>query len=331
MSTIEDIWAWMRPPLADLKAGEPGQAWAARRESFLRDLGLQEASQHPVAEELFRRLDELPEQERTTMLGGDGIDSVIDEIAGQYAASQDATPDEDPGQFAEDPAEEAAVAEESAADPGYDEQAWYAFLVESSPSWDGSEGAWAGYRQAFLSAAGQRGFGVPATALVEYLATLGGADRVAALAQYGVTVMLATSPVSSPAAAEPGYDEQAWYAFLVESSPSWDGSESGWAGYGQAFLSAARQRGFGVPATALIEYLATLGGADRVAALAQYGVLVTSASEASALQVPAQVPATDEFISSVLSELLAEDPDLGEIPAERRRELAAEVLGQLQS
>jgi hypothetical protein len=198
MPTADEIWAWLRPPLDELKrdvVATPDQPWEARRESFLRELDLPDPSQHPVTEPLFRRLDEMPEQDRTRALGSNEIDTIVDEYVREHA---DAPAAEDPDpEGPEGPEGAAAMA------PAYDEQAWQAYLAENGPQWDGTEATWGQFEQWFAYYAAERGLSVPAAGLLGYLTAQSAPDRITTLAQYGVTITVAGEPAAHQRAAEP--------------------------------------------------------------------------------------------------------------------------------
>jgi hypothetical protein len=170
MSTPVDLLEWIRTPLEEMKqafSADPSTPWEERRASFLHQLGLQDASQHPVVQQLLEHLDQTPEEERNRVLGSNELDSMASELVKKHAAGQ-------------------ASGADGAA--GYDEQAWQAFLVENGPRWDGTDASWDQFRQWFAYYADQQGFGAPATALLAYLATQPAAERVTTFAQYGVAI-----------------------------------------------------------------------------------------------------------------------------------------------
>ena len=160
MSTPDAVWEWIRPPLEELKQGynaDPGQPWEERRQTFLRELGLSDASQDPVVEQLLEQLDESPEEERNRILGSDELDSMAYQLAQEHGAGQEAAGDE----------------------ASYDEQAWQAYLAENGPQWDGTEDSWEPFRQWFAYYANERGLTTPATAFLDYLTPQPAADRIA--------------------------------------------------------------------------------------------------------------------------------------------------------
>lgn len=187
MSTPDAVWEWIRPPLEELKQGytdDPGKPWEELRQAFLSELGLQNASQNPVVEQLLEQLDEASEEERNTILGGDELDSLAYEIVQEHTAGDEAA---------------------GAGEAGYDEQAWQAYLAENGPQWDGTEESWDQFRQWFGYYADQQGLAAPATALLEYLTPQPAAERIAAFAQYGVTITPAKEAAGqAPAAAAEG-------------------------------------------------------------------------------------------------------------------------------
>jgi hypothetical protein len=82
----------------------------------------------------------------------------------------------------------------------------------------------------------------------------------------------------------------------------------------------AAEQGFRDPTTALMSYLDGMAVAERISALAQYGVTVpTGAGEVD----------VDPASLAVADELLRENPEFADIPEERRRELMAQVLANV--
>jgi hypothetical protein len=202
MSTPDDVWEWIRPPLEELKQGDnadPDMPWEERRQTFLRELELSDASQHPVVELLLQRLDESPEEERNRILGSDELNSMAYQLAQEHGAGQEAAGGE-------------AAYDEAAP---YDEQAWQAYLAENGPLWDGTEDSWEQFRDWFAYDAGQHGLSTPAAALLDYLTPQPAADRIATFAQYGVTITApeqaawADEAAPAPAEEEPAAQAQA--------------------------------------------------------------------------------------------------------------------------
>ena len=173
MSTPDDVLGWLTSPLERMRRdyeADPATPWEERRESFLRELGVSDASQYPVVQELLERLDETRADERGKMLGSDELDRLAQELARQHAAGQ------------------ADGQQAAGQQTGYDERAWQAFLAENGPRWDGTDASWDQFRQWFVYTAGQQGLGAPATALLDYLAARPAAERITTFAQYGVTI-----------------------------------------------------------------------------------------------------------------------------------------------
>lgn len=97
MAGAEEVWAWLHQSIQDLKAGrvaEPDTPWETRRASFLDGLGLYDASGHPVVEVLLTRMDELSDQDRDELLGGDRLDALAHDLVLQL--EQPADDDGDP-------------------------------------------------------------------------------------------------------------------------------------------------------------------------------------------------------------------------------------------
>jgi hypothetical protein len=198
----QEIWAWLQEPLRQMKAVAATTPWEQVREELLRDLGLTDPALHPVTEELFERLGELDETRRTELLVSDAFDLVVDEIVQRVAAEQ--------AQYAEAPHGEAAQSAEVAAEPGqetaaYDEAAWNEYVATNLGQWSGEESAWPAFHGWFRYYAEQRGLAQPATRLLEYFDAMDTAGRVAAFAQYGVTIVPPEpAATAAPTAAEPG-------------------------------------------------------------------------------------------------------------------------------
>ena len=128
--------------------------------------------------------------------------------------------------------------------------------------------------------------------------------------------------------AEP-YDEAAWQAFLVENGARWDGADDTWPAFREWFAYYATETGLGQPATALLEYLDPQSAPERVATLAQYGVVIAPAEETPADVAEAPDAAAAEPLQLTdedMAALLAEDADFADIPEERRRELIAQLV-----
>lgn len=134
----------------------------------------------------------------------------------------------------------------------------------------------------------------------------------------------------TPAPENPAqYDANAWQAFLVENGTRWNGTAESWSQFEKWIRYEADKRGLGYPATGLFEYLASQSVSGRIATLKQYGVPITAPVAPQPAQQTAQPPEPVEFTDSDLADLLAEDPDLAEIPEARRQEILAEVLAEL--
>lgn len=193
MSIVEDLWNWIQDPLEKLKQSildEPGRPWETRREEFRQGLGIQEPGQHPVTEQMFRHLDDLTEDERTTQIRSGQFESTARTFAEQHAASQQA--DQGSGQGSD---QQAAIS-----GPGYDERAWQDYLQSSAGQWDGRQETWSQFTQWFLYYANDNGLKDPAAALISYLDPLSPGERIAVLSQYGVTISPPAQPVAQSVA-----------------------------------------------------------------------------------------------------------------------------------
>jgi hypothetical protein len=187
MSTPDALWEWIRPPLQEMNK-DSGAPWPERRQAFLGRLGLSDASQHPVVDQLLQRLDDAPEDERDKILNGDELESLASQIVQEHGVQEHGVSGEPTG--------ETQAGEQAA---GYDEQAWQAYLAQNGAQWDGTEESWEQFAQWFAHYAGQQGLTAPATALLDYLSAQPAAQRIDTLAQYGVTI---TPPAGQPAAEE---------------------------------------------------------------------------------------------------------------------------------
>lgn len=180
MATVEEMWDWIYPAIQELKQGTD-QSWESRRSTFLEQLGVADADDDPAVAELVRRLNDLPDAERSSVLDSDKVDAMALDAIRAHAT-------------------EPAAAEDGAA---YDEAAWQNYLSTNGPAWDGSAESWDGFRQWFEYYAGDQGLSDPAAALLDSLTAMSVADRVATFAQYGVTIVspaAAAAPAPVPAA-----------------------------------------------------------------------------------------------------------------------------------
>jgi hypothetical protein len=149
-------------------------------------------------------------------------------------------------------------------------------------------------------------------------ATLLVSDELAARA-YEVVVQTVPEPVQEEQAQE--YDADAWFAFLTENGARWDGTDESWQEFRDWFLYYATEGGFGDPAGLLLDYLDPRSPAERVALLAEYGVVIAAPEQAT-------VAALDPEAQRIMAELLAERPEYAEIPEARRVELLAAVMAR---
>jgi len=188
MTALDELWMWIYEPLHELVAertGNPGKSWADLRAYFLERAGLLQSSDNAFADDLLTQLDALSDSDREVLLGSsDKMDAFAYGIAEQHADAE--TDDE-------------AEAETEA---GYDESAWQKYLAENGANWDGDEASWKQFKDWFLYYAEDNGVTEPATALITYLDSQSAEDRIASLAQYGVTIVR-----SQPAAETPEVDD----------------------------------------------------------------------------------------------------------------------------
>lgn len=150
--------------------------------------------------------------------------------------------------------------------------------------------------------------------LMDWLDGLSDADRAELLASEG----LLTQAYQLMTPIQPGstYDANAWFAFLAEHGPQWDGTEESWDGFREWFGFYAAEAGFREPCDLLMDYLASKAAAERIALFAEYGVTI-------------QTPATgtlDPRAQRVMAALLARKPEYVDIPEARRIELVTAYL-----
>lgn len=177
MQAVEEVWPAVVEPLEKLRTemGErPDLPWAEHRENLWRELSAVAAD--PVVECLLGWLDELPESDRTSLVGSDDLFG----YAYQAMAAAD---------LAAGPAGEPAA--------GYDENAWFAYLAENGTRWDGTAGSWDAFREWFQYYAAEAGLGTPAQLFLDHLERMAPADRITLLAEYGVPIQ-APEPAADP-------------------------------------------------------------------------------------------------------------------------------------
>jgi hypothetical protein len=182
VSNVDELWAWLYQPVQDLKAlhtEDPDKTWEEHRAVFLERLGLSAPSNHPVAEELFRHLDELPPEELTRLLGSDELDDVAYRVAAQFAVPQE---------------------EAEAVVDGHDEAAWGDYLRTNGAQWDGTAQSWEQFRDWFHYHAVEAGLGTPAGQFLDYVNEMPIEERIATFGAYGVVIQ--TAAVAEPAAEE---------------------------------------------------------------------------------------------------------------------------------
>lgn len=173
MATVDELWAWISPPLQELaaeRAGDRDKPWEELRAGFVAATG-----PHPFVDDLVKQLDELSVDDRSVLLDDkDRLDGFVYQIVQLWA---DADVDSDVG--SEAPA---------AADDGYDDAAWQRYLAQNGPRWDGTDAAWPQFMEWFRYHADEGGLGVPAAGLLNYLDGQSTPERIATLAQYGVVI-----------------------------------------------------------------------------------------------------------------------------------------------
>jgi hypothetical protein len=136
---------------------------------------------------------------------------------------------------------------------------------------------------------------------------------------------------SDEAEAEQG-DDSAWYAFLAENGPRWDGSEDSWQRFQQWFLYYAEQARVGTQARAFTDYVD--GSPDKRAVFAQYGVTIVDAAQPEAAsedesrraESPSEERVDDGHRDAALSELMVDHPELAELSPEELQQIVDETL-----
>jgi hypothetical protein len=163
--------------------------------------------------------------------------------------------------LAEDEPELAEVAEEAAAEDGFDETALFPWLAEQV-EWDGAEGTWPAARTALLATASGTGRPDIAAAADAFLARLDSGDKLTLLASHGVVI---TPPVE--------FDEGTVFPWLAGQLSDWDGTDASWPkARAEAETAAASRPDLAAGATV---FLAQLDAGDKVALLARHGVVIT--------------------------------------------------------
>lgn len=105
-----------------------------------------------------------------------------------------------------------AEAETEPVGEDYDEKVWFAFLAENGTAWNGDEANWTAFTEWFVHEAAQAGLGTPAHEFVTYV--MGKPDRIAAFAEFGLTV---GAPAEEQAGSFPALsegDSGEWVAYL---------------------------------------------------------------------------------------------------------------------
>jgi hypothetical protein len=288
MPGLDELWTWVRTPVQELvarRAGGPDASWTDLRAYFVERTGVTDPSGDPLIGPLLRGLDEMPDSERTALLGdGDKFEKHVYDLATTVATPAAAT----------------------TAAPAYDEAVWQRFLAENGPRWAGDEGSWQQFRDWFTYQADQAGVGRPATALMDHLGTLAGPERIATFAQYGVRI-------AAPADQRSSYDAEAWRRVLTEHGPRWAGTDDTWMQFRDWFAYQADQAGVGQPANELLQRMAGMNAAERIAAFAEHGVQIAGQ--------PAPAALTEKDLQSILDET----GGFADIPEEQRRKLIREI------
>jgi hypothetical protein len=170
-----------------------------------------------------------------------GVDSHLVEQFVEFMNRHDPTPIETVGRMAELATELPALHRQlatakTAANAGsdqqrYDESTWYSFLAENAVRWDGTEPSWEHFKTWFVYEAHQRGVAAPATSFTAYVE--GQPNKVAAFAEYGVTIAgaAATTGGAAPTAQAAGQHDVAAFPALTS------GDSGEWVEYLDAMLT----------------------------------------------------------------------------------------------
>lgn len=194
MPTAEQLWTWISPAVKDIRDDverNPGKPLDARKQVMIDRLGMTDAESHPVTATLMKKLGELPEAERDSVLGSDRMEALVRDVIREHAEPE---PVKSTG-------------------PGYDKAAWQPFLTTYGRGWDGTEGSWAGFCQWFKYYADAAGLSVPATRLLTYMQGLSVPDRISAFRQYQVVITVAQPGQQVPGQQAPAAssgDELGW-------------------------------------------------------------------------------------------------------------------------
>jgi hypothetical protein len=116
-----------------------------------------------------------------------------------------------------------------------------------------------------------------------------------------------------------GYDEPAWQQYLMENGAQWNGDEESWEQFKDWLLYYADEKGFAEPATALLSYLDSQPAEDRIATLAQYGVIINQPQPA------ADVPVIDDSGTENIRAVLGDDPMFADLSEDQLRQMFIEV------
>ncbi len=142
----------------------------------------------------------------------EGLGSDLVERFAEYMAANDPSPLETVGRIRQYSYEQLT---EPAAEEGYDESAWHAFLAEHGPRWNGEDAVWDEFRAWFAYEAGQCGLGEPGEGFLAYVE--GQSDKRAAFARYGITITDEAQPVDVGSHPELAHgDEGEWVDYLDE-------------------------------------------------------------------------------------------------------------------
>lgn len=105
---------------------------------------------------------------------------------------------------------------------------------------------------------------------------------------------------------EPAYGESAWWAFLAEKGPRWDGTADTWAQFREWFSYTAHESGLQVPADRFLDHLEN--AENRIEVMATYGVEIDPLVPYPLLARMASYPATVEGMRRFIIDETGVDP-----------------------
>ena len=167
MSTTNTDWTAITEAVQTMKAGT-ALPWEDRRSQFVADLPELDAAADYAVAEVLPWLDGMTDEQRAETFRGEEVDTALVNLATEYAP---------------------------------DPEAWYAYVREAGASWNGLAESWDAFSEWFRYYAYEPGFGTYAEDLMADLGGRTNPERLAALAEFGVTLPI--SDPETPWSAEP--------------------------------------------------------------------------------------------------------------------------------